>query len=157
MEQQNEVRHLALPWTAQQQRTYPVKRMSWKLWQHLERTACEGAGDQVVSILQPGPNMMCTVTVIMCVCKEVRSPFSHGDERFFFFFMKSFFKSLAHLSLLLLYYFLTCSWFTMLYKFQAYSKVIHLYINIYIFRFFSLIGYYKILNRVLCAIQCLCW
>ena len=32
-----------------------------------------------------------------------------------------------------------------------YSKVIQLYIHIYFFRFFSLIGYYKILSRVPCT------
>ena len=40
--------------------------------------------------------------------------------------------------------------------FQVYSNVVQLYIyNIYIFfsRFFSIIGYYKILNIVPCAIQ----
>ena len=40
--------------------------------------------------------------------------------------------------------------------FQVYSKVIQLYICEYIyrffFRFFSFIGYYKILNTVPCAI-----
>ena len=48
--------------------------------------------------------------------------------------------------------------------FQVYSKVIQLYIYLYIiyiykdintflFRFFSIIGYYKILSIVPCAIQ----
>ena len=43
----------------------------------------------------------------------------------------------------------------MLCYFHVYSKVIqlHIYIYIYFFRFFSLIGYYKILSTVLCAIQ----
>ena len=36
--------------------------------------------------------------------------------------------------------------------FQMYSKVIQLYIYI-LFRFFSIIVYYKILNIVPCAIQ----
>ena len=40
-------------------------------------------------------------------------------------------------------------------QFQVYSKVIQLYIHIYLFffRFFSHIGYYRVLNRVPCAIQ----
>ena len=39
--------------------------------------------------------------------------------------------------------------------FQVYSKVILLYIHVYIFfsRFFSIIGYCKILDIVLCAMQ----
>ena len=41
--------------------------------------------------------------------------------------------------------------------FQLYNKMIQLYVCIYIyvflFRFFSIIGYYKILNIVPCAIQ----
>ena len=41
----------------------------------------------------------------------------------------------------------------MLCWFQVYSKVIQLYIYIFPFRFFSLIGYYKILSIVPCAIQ----
>ena len=48
------------------------------------------------------------------------------------------------------------SWFTMLWYFQMYSKVIQLYIYyvyMYIFfRFFSVIGYCNILNIVVCAI-----
>ena len=38
---------------------------------------------------------------------------------------------------------------------QKSDSVIHIHIDIYIFffRFFSIIGYYKILNKVLCAIQ----
>ena len=45
--------------------------------------------------------------------------------------------------------------FTMLCYFQVYSKVIQLYMYIYtfFFRFFSLIGYYKILSIVPCAMQ----
>ena len=40
-------------------------------------------------------------------------------------------------------------------SFQVYSKVIQLYINIYLFffSFFSHIGYYSIESRVPCAIQ----
>ena len=34
-----------------------------------------------------------------------------------------------------------------------YSKVIQLYVYILFFRFFSIIGYYKILSIVPCAIQ----
>ena len=34
-----------------------------------------------------------------------------------------------------------------------YSKVIQVYIYIFFFRFFSIIGYYKILNIVPCARQ----
>ena len=47
------------------------------------------------------------------------------------------------------------SWFTMLYLFQVYSKVLQLYIYIYsfFFRFFSHIGYHRILSRIPCAIQ----
>ena len=43
----------------------------------------------------------------------------------------------------------------MLCLFQGYSKVIQLYIYIYsfFFRFFSHIGYYRILSRVPCAVQ----
>ena len=42
----------------------------------------------------------------------------------------------------------------MLCSFQVYSKVIQLYIYIYIlFRFFSIIGYEKILSIIPCAIQ----
>ena len=50
----------------------------------------------------------------------------------------------------------------MLYSFQVYSKEIQLYIYVYVyicivyvyfFRFFSIIGYYKILNVVPCAIE----
>ena len=37
--------------------------------------------------------------------------------------------------------------------FQAYSKMIQLYICISFFKFFSIIGYYKMLNIVPCAIQ----
>ena len=37
--------------------------------------------------------------------------------------------------------------------FQVYSKVIQLYTYIFFFRFFSIIGYYKILNIVPSAIQ----
>ena len=38
--------------------------------------------------------------------------------------------------------------------FQVYSKVIQLYIYIFFFyRFFPIIGYYKILDIVSCAIQ----
>ena len=33
------------------------------------------------------------------------------------------------------------------------DSVIYTFIFIYIFRFFSIIGYYKILSRVTCAIQ----
>ena len=62
-----------------------MRERSWKLWQDLERTACKGAGYQVVSIVESGPNMTCTVTVIIHVYQEVRNPFSHGDESFFFF------------------------------------------------------------------------
>ena len=43
----------------------------------------------------------------------------------------------------------------MLYQFQVYSKVIQLYIYIYLFffKFFSHLGYYRILSRVPCAMQ----
>ena len=42
----------------------------------------------------------------------------------------------------------------MLYSFQVYSKVIQLYIHIYLFfRLFSLISYQKILSEVPCATQ----
>ena len=41
------------------------------------------------------------------------------------------------------------SWFKM---FQVYYKVIQLYISIFS-RFFSIIGYHKILNIVFCAMQ----
>ena len=44
--------------------------------------------------------------------------------------------------------------------FQVYSKVTQLYIHIFVFRFFSIMGYYKILSIVLCAIQQVligCW
>ena len=43
----------------------------------------------------------------------------------------------------------------MLCQFQAYNKVIQSYIHIYpfFFRFFSHIGYYRILSRVPCALQ----
>ena len=37
--------------------------------------------------------------------------------------------------------------------FQVYSKVIQLYIYLFFFRFFSNIGYYRILSRV----PCTCW
>ena len=40
----------------------------------------------------------------------------------------------------------------MLCKFQVSSKMIHLYIYPLLFRFFSIIGYHKILSRVPCAI-----
>ena len=36
----------------------------------------------------------------------------------------------------------------MLYEFQVYSKMIQVYIYSFFFRFFSLIGYYKIWSRV---------
>ena len=42
---------------------------------------------------------------------------------------------------------------TVLCQFQVYSKMIQLYIYIFFFRSFSIIGYYKILNIVPCAIQ----
>ena len=42
-------------------------------------------------------------------------------------------------------HFLKYSCFTMLCQFQVYSKVIQLYLHIYFFRFFFLIGYSKIL------------
>ena len=43
----------------------------------------------------------------------------------------------------------------MLCYFQVYSKMVQLYIHIYplFFRFFSHIGYYRMLSRVPCAIQ----
>ena len=43
----------------------------------------------------------------------------------------------------------------MLCKFQVYSTVIQLYIHIYLlfYRFFSLVGYYKMLSIVPCAMQ----
>ena len=43
----------------------------------------------------------------------------------------------------------------MLCSFQVYSKVIQLYVYIYpfFFRFFSHMGYYRILSRVPCAIR----
>ena len=37
--------------------------------------------------------------------------------------------------------------------FQVYSRVIQLYTRIFSFRLLPIIGYYKILNIVLCAIQ----
>ena len=40
----------------------------------------------------------------------------------------------------------------MLCAFQVYSKVIQLYVYIFFFRFFYIIGYYKILNLVPCAV-----
>ena len=53
------------------------------------------------------------------------------------------------------YFILKYCWFTMLCYFQVYSQVIHLYIYIYPFflRFFSHIGYYKLLSRLPCAIK----
>ena len=36
--------------------------------------------------------------------------------------------------------------------FQGYNKVIQVYINIFFFRFFSTLGYYKISNIVSCAV-----
>ena len=46
------------------------------------------------------------------------------------------------------------SWYTMLCSFQVYSKVIQLYINIYIpFQILFNKGYYKILNIVPCALE----
>ena len=51
------------------------------------------------------------------------------------------------------YIFLKYSWFTMLYWFLLYSKVIQLYMYIFLFIFFSIIVYYKILNIVPCALQ----
>ena len=36
---------------------------------------------------------------------------------------------------------------------QQSDSVIHIGVYIYIFRFFSIIGYYKILNIVPCAVQ----
>ena len=47
------------------------------------------------------------------------------------------------------------SWFRMLRWFQVYRKVIQFYTYMYIFffRFFSIIGYYRILSIVPCAIQ----
>jgi len=46
----------------------------------------------------------------------------------------------------------------MFYSFQVYSNVIQLYVYVcvcvnFFFRFFSIIGYYKILNLVPCAMQ----
>ena len=43
----------------------------------------------------------------------------------------------------------------MLYLFQVYSKVnqLHIYVYPFFFRFFSHIGYYRVLTRVPCAIQ----
>ena len=43
----------------------------------------------------------------------------------------------------------------MLYSFQVYSKVIQLYIYMYLFflKFFSHLGYYRILSTFPCAIQ----
>ena len=43
--------------------------------------------------------------------------------------------------------------YTMLCYFQVYSKVTYIYIYPLFFRFFPHIGYYRILNRVPCAIQ----
>ena len=45
------------------------------------------------------------------------------------------------------------SWLTMLYQFQIYTKVIQLYKYLFFFKFFSHIGYYRILSRVPCAIR----
>ena len=41
----------------------------------------------------------------------------------------------------------------MLCWFQVYSKVIHLHIYLFFFKFFFHLGYYRILNSVPCAIQ----
>ena len=41
----------------------------------------------------------------------------------------------------------------MLCQFQVYSRLIQLYIYIFFFRFFSIIGYYKVLKIVPCAVQ----
>ena len=47
------------------------------------------------------------------------------------------------------------SWFTVLCSFQVYSKVIQLYVHMYLFFFklFSHLGYYRILSRAPCPIQ----
>ena len=55
-----------------------------------------------------------------------------------------------------IYFFkLRYSLFTILYQFQVYSKLIQLYIYMYLFffRFFSHRGHYRVLSRVPCAIQ----
>ena len=41
----------------------------------------------------------------------------------------------------------------MLYYLLVYSRVIQIYIYIYIFRFFPTMAYYKILNTVPCVVQ----
>ena len=64
--------------------------------------------------------------------------FSLFQISFFFYLKKELFKLLIYSVM-----------------FQVYSKVIQLYIYIFIlfFRLFSIIGYYKILSIVPCAIQ----
>ena len=52
-----------------------------------------------------------------------------------------------------LYFLLKYGWFTMLHSFLFYSKVIHLYIYICFFTFFSITVYHRILDIVPCAIQ----
>ena len=58
-------------------------------------------------------------------------------------------------SLFLYSFLLAYSGFTILCLFQVCSKVIQLYMYTYpfFFRFFSHLGYYRILSRVLCVIQ----
>ena len=71
-----------------------------------------------------------------------------NDVIFFFFFKFNVYLTLEY------------SWFTMLCYFQVYTKVIQLYIYTYpfYFRFFSHIGYYRILSRSsLCYTVGPCW
>ena len=53
------------------------------------------------------------------------------------------------------FFLLKCSWFTILWSFLLYHKVIQIYIYPYplFFRFFSHIGYHRVLGRAPCATQ----
>ena len=52
------------------------------------------------------------------------------------------------------YFILYYSWFTVSCRFKAFSKVIQIYIGIYLLvRLFSHIGYCRTLSRVPCAVQ----
>ena len=53
---------------------------------------------------------------------------------------------------ILFFFFKSYSWVTCCVSFR-YTAVIYLYIYLFFFRFFSHIGYCRILSRVLCAIQ----
>ena len=75
-----------------------------------------------------------------------------GQKKIFFFLSFSYNILIKTIFFPTQYIFLKCSWFTVLCSFQVYSKVFQLYIYI-VFRFFSVIGYYKILNTVACATQ----